>query len=586
MPPNNKLRKGLIAIRVSSDKQGRDGDSPEEQRQRGVNFALTNNIEIIDTVIIVESASHEDQPMQAIVERCKANPQVEVVLIKAIDRFTRGGSYPYIHLKQQLDKLGVGLLDSFGIIDTRKVNTLEHTGFSYYWSNFSPSFKNELLEAERAKDELRDIMTRMIGAEIHYTKLGYWMRQPPYGYESEKINTPNGKRLVLIPNQKEAPHIRRLFEMRAASIYSDQQIADELNKLGFKTRIQYVRDKYDKTKASKQIGGREMTAKMVDYYSHKLIYAGIIQEKWSDNKPLKAQFDGLITPAIFNKANRGKHYIEIDSENNVTVRRKRPPEHLVNKNMHNPAFAYKKVVACPKCTSTLLGSASRGKSGAYYPAYHCSKAGHYFRVPKAAFEQTIEDVVRQLQINPDHLDALLSAVETKWNEKQAQVLADGKKVEERRTELEAQIKAVIDRMKMVTSETVIKHMEDEVISIEKQMVALDSATDEQANNVDIQAVLQYARYLVEHFADILLHLRNPLRKAAFFGAIFNTIPTYENLVGGTQKNSPIPGVNELFRVGCFENPFMVNLKGTHSEIFYCELEELANQLTAQENHNV
>lgn len=31
---------------------------------------------------------------------------------------------------------------------------------------------------------------------------------------------------------------------------------------------------------------------------------------------------------------------------------------------------------------------------------------------------------------------------------------------------------------------------------------------------------------------------------------------------------------------------LVNLKGTHSEIFYCELEELANQLTAQENHNV
>ena len=33
-------------------------------------------------------------------------------------------------------------------------------------------------------------------------------------------------------------------------------------------------------------------------------------------------------------------------------------------------------------------------------------------------------------------------------------------------------------------------------------------------------------------------------------------------------------------------PLLVNLKGTHSEIFYHELEELANQLTAQENHNV
>jgi len=35
-----------------------------------------------------------------------------------------------------------------------------------------------------------------------------------------------------------------------------------------------------------------------------------------------------------------------------------------------------------------------------------------------------------------------------------------------------------------------------------------------------------------------------------------------------------------------DDRYMVNLKGTHSEIFYCELEELANQLTAQENHNV
>ena len=31
---------------------------------------------------------------------------------------------------------------------------------------------------------------------------------------------------------------------------------------------------------------------------------------------------------------------------------------------------------------------------------------------------------------------------------------------------------------------------------------------------------------------------------------------------------------------------LVNLKGTHSEIFYRELEELANKLTVQENNNV
>ena len=560
-PQQTKVRNGLLAIRVSSTKQGRDGDSPEEQRQRGENLAAANNIKIVDTIILVESASHEAQPMQEIIERCKTNSSIDVVLIKAIDRFTRGGSYPYIHLKEQLTKLNVNLLDTFGIIDNRKVNTLEHTGFNYYWSTYSPSFKNELLEAERAKDELRDIMTRMIGAEIHYTKLGYWMRQPPYGYVSEKVNTPNGKRLILRPHPEESPFMTRLFTMRAEGIYTDQQIANELNKLGFRTRIQYVRDKYDKTKIVKQIGGRQMTAKMVDYYSHKLIYAGIIKEKWTDDKPVKVQFEGLVSPTLFSTANRGKIFIEIDADNNVTVRRKRPPEHLVNKNMHNPEFAYKKVVACPKCNSPLLGSASRGKTGKYYPAYHCSKSGHYFRVPKAAFEQTIEDVVRRLQINPERLDDLLSAIETKWNEKQARVIADNKKLEERRKELEAEIKAVIDRMKLVTSATVIKHLEEEAVSIEKQIIELENTDDIPENNVDMAVVLQYAKYLVEHFADILLHLSNPLRKAAFFGALFNTVPTYDDLVGGTQKNSPLPGVNELFKIGCFENPNMVTSRG-------------------------
>ena len=554
---SNKRRNGLLAIRISSDKQGRNGDSPEEQKQRGESYAAANNIDITDIVILVESASHEEQPMQAIVDKCKVNPAHDVVIIKAIDRFTRGGSSAYINLKQQLDTLNVDLVDSFGIIDNRKVNTLEHTGFNYYWSTYSPSFKNEILEAERAKDELRDIMTRMVGASIHYTNLGYWMRQPPFGFMGEKVNTPNGKRVVLKPDEQEAPFMIRMFEMRAEGIHTDDQIADELNRLGFRTRIQYVRDKHNKTKIIKKIGGVPMTAKKIGYYCSKLTYAGIIKEKWTKDEPVKAQFEGLVPLSLFNKANRGKLFVEVSPDNKVTVHRKQPPEHLANKNMQNPEFPYKKVVSCPECGSTLLGSASRGKMGKYYPAYHCSKNGHYFRVPKAAFEQTIEDVVRRLQINPEQLDALLSTIKQKWNEKQERVAEDDKKLEERRAELETQISAVIDRMKMVSSETVIKRMEEEVIMIEKQITELQVSDESPAKTVDIEVVLKYARYLVEHLPDILLHLRNPLRKAAFFGAIFNEVPSYEDLVGGTQKTAQIPGVNELFSVEMFENPIMV-----------------------------
>lgn len=104
-------------------------------------------------------------------------------------------------------------------------------------------------------------------------------------------------------------------------------------------------------------------------------------------------------------------------------------------------------------------------------------------------------------------------------------------------------------------------MEEEVIGIEKQITELQSSNETQAKTVDIEVVLKYARYLVEHLPEILLHLRNPLRKAAFFGTMFNKVPSYEDLVGGTQKTAQIPGVDELFSVNLIENPFMVTPRG-------------------------
>lgn len=101
---------------------------------------------------------------------------------------------------------------------------------------------------------MRDIMSRMVGAEIRYTQLGYWMRQPPYGFKSVKIDTKNGKRVILKSDKNEAKYVTRLFEMRAAHVYTNQQIADELNSMGFRTRVTVVRDKYDRTKIKKQLG--------------------------------------------------------------------------------------------------------------------------------------------------------------------------------------------------------------------------------------------------------------------------------------------------------------------------------------------
>ena len=550
MSPTNQPRIGLLAIRVSSDKQGLDGDSPEAQREQGEAYAKAHNIVITETIILLESASHEVQPMQKVIDVCKDKSKgFQVVLIKSIDRFTRGGGDYYSPLKRQLTRLGIALEDMYGVIGKQQINTLEHTGFKYYWSEFNPTQKSEYLEAERAKDEMRDIMSRMIGAEIRYTQLGYWMRRPHYGFRSVKIDTKNGKRTILKPDRNEAKFIIKLFEMRAAHVYTNQQIADELNSMGFRSRVTIVRDKYDRTKIKRQIGGRKMTAKMIDQYTSKLVYCGIIKEKWTHDKPVKAQFDGLVSVDLFNEANRGRVFVEVDSRDNITIKRKAVPNHLKNKQVYNPDYPYKQVVACPKCGKTLSGSATRGKLGKHYPAYHCSRDGHYFRVSKPEFDKTIEDFVRAITIKPEYVDDVIAAIAELWRERQTKQIDASRQRLEHRDSLQSQIKATVDRMRIVTSETALKYLEEDIVSVEKELAELDEEIARQPNlQAEFDQVLQYAKYILEHLPELLLDLCNPLRKAAFFGAIFNKLPTYEQINFGTHKNSPPPEVNELFQI--------------------------------------
>src|SRR5256885_6153619 len=116
----------VAAIRISSVKQGLQGDSPEHQKEQIERFAQAHNIHIKKFFIFMESASKEEQPVQEAIDYCK-NPKndVQLFIIKSIDRFTRGGSYLYDHLKMQLTKYGVKLVDIYGIISSQEVNTLE-----------------------------------------------------------------------------------------------------------------------------------------------------------------------------------------------------------------------------------------------------------------------------------------------------------------------------------------------------------------------------------------------------------------------------------------------------------------------------
>ena len=549
MPGELPAKNAIAAIRVSSVKQGTEGDSPLAQQEQMERFAESRGLVIKKFFVFLESASKDQQPMQQAIDYCK-DPEndIQLFIIKSIDRFTRGGSYSYDFLKMQLDGCNVGLVDIYGVIGSQKVNTLEHLGVEYKWSTYSPTKKAEILEAERAKDEIRDIMSRMIGAQIRYARMGYWVRRPLYGFDNEHIETSDGKRCILRPNSEEAPYVKKIFELRAQGTMDDDQIIEEMNRLGYRTRVRLVRDRDDRSRIIERIGGELLSLKVLWSILENPVYAGINPEKWTQGQPVKCKFDGLVSIELFNRANRGKTVIsEVDGK--LTIHRRQPPEHLLKKGVKNAEFPYKRVVMCPQCDKPLLGSASRGRHGKYFPAYHCDQRGHKFRVKKRDFDQTVVEFVQSIQIAPKFVEMLSSSVLSEWEERQAALHTDELHIDAKIKELRTQIQLAVDKIKFLSSDIAIKYMEEEIVKLEVEISGLMVEKEKQVAKEppNVNKILALVKYFLEHLDYLLLQQRDPVIRAKFFGLLFNRLPNYEDLISGTPDFAPVIELNQLFQ---------------------------------------
>ena len=554
----------VAAIRVSTTKQGTDGDSPEAQKEQIERFAQSKGIVIKKFFLFLESASKAQQPMQEAIDYCKKpKNNINLFIIKSIDRFTRGGSLPYDQLKNQLDLASVSLVDIYGIIGSEKINTLEHLGFEYSWSVYSPTKKSEILEAERSKDELRDIMSRMIGAEIRYTQLGYWMRKAPYGFKSKKLETKNGKRCILRPNKSESEFIKTMFELKARGTLSDKQIVNELNLLGFKTRPRYIRDSDDRSKVIAIKGNELMTVKILQKLIQKVIYAGINQEKWTDNKPVRCVFEGLVSVELFNSANQGRITINEDKDGIITITKGEIPLNIQNRGQRTDHYAFRKYVLCPDCKRPLLGSASRGKSGKTYPAYHCSNHGHYFRIPKDQLEDTIDNFVKNIVVNQKSIDLVLETIKNEWSKRSSHELTTIGVIDDRIKQQRLDIKLCINKIKLLSSETSIKYLEEDIIKMEHQINLLEKEKVRKMDqkSYDIDSIIGKVKILLEHPYHIFKKQIDPVKKAQFFSLLFEQKPTYHDLQPGTQKKPLFSGVNYIFSLANSPNDQLVIPRG-------------------------
>lgn len=540
------MENAVAAIRVSSIKQGLQGDSPEAQKEQIEQFARSHNIHVKKFFIFMESASKEEQPVQEAIDYCK-NPKndIQLFIVKSIDRFTRGGSYFYDHLKMQLTKYGVRLIDIYGIISNTQVNTLEHLGIKYDWSVYSPTKKAEILEAERAKDEIRDILSRMIGAEIRYMRLGYRVRPAPFGYINEKVETQHGKRCILIPHPEESKWIIRMFELRVRGTMTDQQIVDEINDLGYKSRKLYIRNPNDRTQIIGDRGGKKLTLKQFWRFIEQPIYTGINWDKWTQDQPVKGQFKGLVSYEVFNKANRGKLVIS-EQNGQVKIEKRKPKDWQLKKSVNNPKFPYKRYIMCPECEKPLFGSASKGRHK-YYPAYHCNKRGHHFRVSAEQLEETVHNFVKGLRITQDYIDNLKKHTLEEWQRRMSETKTDVSEVDKKIAEIEQEAQALRIQIRKMSVESVIKDMEADILKCENDIKALEEEKNKKEGEIiNMEVIMDNVEYYLASLENLLLGSPDPLKRAAYFGVLFQKAPTYQELISGTAPLEPCIDLNEIF----------------------------------------
>jgi len=534
-------KKAIALCRVSTVKQAQEGESFEDQEKICNNIARSHDAEILRFWREAFSGRKEKRPViDEIIDYIKKSSiKIDHLIIRGIDRLTRNGVIGYETIKAELSKYGVEIIDSAGIIQPSK-NTLEHLGFEYAWSKYYPSGIAEMVMADNSKAEVRNILTRTIGQQIRLTQDGYHIGLSHDGFINKRVKADDGKKKTIqIPDPVRSPYLIEMFNLRASGQFSDEEIVKKINAMGFKTRI---RDRWNKNhdKIIGKIGGASLTIKQLQTLIKKPIYCGIKIHKWTKYRPIKAQFDGLVSIELFNRANRGKIYVKELFGGQYEVSHNHYPERTTQKRLkNNPLFPFK-FILCPKCKKPFLGSSPSGKSKKGFPTYHCARKHEYIGFSKKLFEETIKNYISRLKFKTVLLDQLEDAFINTYRKKQKELMVFSSRISKNISELKSEQAMLVETLISTKSEVAKREIEKKIDELENQILNAQTKRNEtEVTERDIKEFISFGKYLMEHPAELLLDSKNMLAQRALFGLAFEEMPTYADFLNGTPKLSLI-----------------------------------------------
>lgn len=221
------LERAIVYARVSTDEQAETGTSIDNQVEKSLAYAETNNIQVVAIFKEDYTGKALDRPELNKVREMLRNGQADNLIVYKTNRLDRSEwGVNLLILMQELKTLGVSLHYSQ---DNRKVD-LNNPMEAFMYGSFA---------GWQAGEDHRETVSKLYEGRVKRAKNGYVVPQgnTPYGYKKVNID----KRWYFEIVESEAEIVRLIFQYYVVGdengkTLSMLEIAEKLNNMGLKSR--------------------------------------------------------------------------------------------------------------------------------------------------------------------------------------------------------------------------------------------------------------------------------------------------------------------------------------------------------------
>jgi Resolvase, N terminal domain/Recombinase len=544
--------------RVSTPKQAQTGESLDDQEDKIKKYCLKKGYTLFPNNTVFKepySGSSLARPvykevLNLIKNGVKSDTKIKYFIFGEFDRLTRGGSGDYDKIWKDMTPFGIDLRD-IGETIQEEVNMVKDEfgyDYDYEWAKGRPSEEAERAKAEDARKQKRKILQTLLLPEMRLTAQGFQIGRPDYGFENRHVIVNNKKKCIQSRCEPEAGFVQRIFKLRAEGILSDKEICSDLNVLGYKSRVQNLWSK-DRSRIIGTKGGKQLDVKQLQAIIARTVYCGVICEKWTGYKAIKAQYEGLVDLDMWNKANRGKVHLEPTEDPKIFTKLFNVSVHAQKRQKYNPIYPFKGLILCDVCSKPMKASASPGKSGKKFGSYHCERNHKRNAYSQKYLEPVVNDFFDDVKFTSEFISVFEKSVHLQFKEREGEVSDYVTKTNINITELEIEKAGLIKSFPLATIPEVRIGLEQEILSISDKIKQAESQIDTmELQELDVSNFIEWCKKTMEHPSEMLTDIRSEQELLAMSSLFFEKRPTVSEIVSGTPKLSLVFSLSEGYKV--------------------------------------